>query len=315
MRGSPSTRAANRSTTSASARRLRHLCNRELLIAEADVQRVRSDGFHLSRAACTRTRTTKRSDTTRRRRCSCWPRPAGRIAMRPDASSKNGQPLAIEIALRGSRLRALCLPIYQEDLRKVGITLNLRLRHVRNAVQAARRTNLRHGVDRVYRRRCFRAPEAELVGPAWPTRRTPTTSPASRTSALTRSSTSTTRSSTSSKRVTAPAASSTASLPNEHHWILEWEAPYQRVRLLEQVRPAARASHAHRRLPRHPVACGGSIPEGDRSWSEAMRELRRSSSVKAPSRTSTGSSTPSVEARAKQSRERDDRLLSSDGCC
>ena len=45
--------------------------------------------------------------------------------MRRDGSSENGQPLAIEIAY-AQQASERYFTIYQEDLRKVGITLNLR---------------------------------------------------------------------------------------------------------------------------------------------------------------------------------------------
>jgi len=78
------------------------------------------------RAASTRIRTTRRTCTTSRRRCSCWPTPAGRIRDAQGRLVKNGQPLSIEL-LYSSKGSEAWMTVYQEDLRKVGIALNLRL--------------------------------------------------------------------------------------------------------------------------------------------------------------------------------------------
>ena len=106
---------------------------------------------------------------------------------------KNGQPLAIEIVYANKRQSATSRS-YQEDLRKVGITPQPSALDVRNDRQAARRPDVRHGVDRLHRAPLSES-RSELAVAGWPTRRTRTTSRASRTSASTRSSTLTTRNS------------------------------------------------------------------------------------------------------------------------
>src|ERR1700730_10609336 len=72
-----------------------------------------------------RIRTTRRSGTIRRRPLSSSPRPAGKIATPRDTWRKNGVPLTIEV-LYYDRGFEKYYTIYQEDLRKVGINLNLR---------------------------------------------------------------------------------------------------------------------------------------------------------------------------------------------
>ena len=106
------------------------------------------------------------------------PRRAGRLVEERTAAH-------IEIVY-GDQASERYFTIYQEDLRKVGITLNLRLVDVRDARQAARRADLRHGVDRLHGR-ALPEPGTSPGVSTWPTRRTPTTSPASRTRAPTRS--------------------------------------------------------------------------------------------------------------------------------
>ena len=43
-------------------------------------------------------------------------------------------------------------------------------------------------------------------------------------------------------------------ITNEHHWILEWTAPYQRVVYWNKFGQPKGMLTPHRRLPRHPLA-------------------------------------------------------------
>ena len=88
---------------------------------------------------------------------------------------KNGRPLTIELALRRQGVGALLhdLPGGPAQGRHHAEPA---AGHVRDAVQAARRAHVRHGVHRVRRRRLSRTRRPACC-PSSPTRRTPTTSP------------------------------------------------------------------------------------------------------------------------------------------
>ena len=181
----------------------------------------------------------------------------------------DGQPLTLEIVY-GTPGFERYFTVYQEDLRKLGITLNLRLVTWETLVKLLDDQAFQMALDQLHRRGVSRTRRATCIR-RWPTRRTPTTSPASRTSAPTRSWRRTRRSST-SRTASSCCASSTASSPTSIHYIFDVGRSVSAARVLEQVRLSAGDRDAHRRLPRRADRCGGSIRRKPESSKRAMKD-------------------------------------------
>ncbi len=205
---------------------LRHLFNRELMIQKLAFneyvpmdsmlrQRVREPGQR------------ERSNTTPRKLCSCSPKPDGRTGTRQGRLSRRRTAPYFGNRLRTPGLRTLLhgLPGGSAQARHHAESP---ARDVGDLGQAARRSGSSRWRSSATPARCFPNPKATFTR-RWPTRRTRTTSPASRTSAPTRSWRPTRRSSTSTNRVKL-LRELDGIFTNEHHIHFRCgRAPFQRL--------------------------------------------------------------------------------------
>ena len=204
---------------------LRHLFNRELMIQKLTVQRVPPDGLHVFRQRV-------REPGERENQ------------IRPADSSAAARRSGMEgSGLGGTPQPQRTTSYFGDRLWNAGVRTVLHgvsggsaqgrhhaespARDMGDLSQAARRSGLPDGADQLHRRGVSQARRPTCIR-RWPTRRTPTTSPASRTSAPTKSSRRTTTSSTSTKRVKL-LRELDGIFTNEHHYILEWGAPFKRL--------------------------------------------------------------------------------------
>ena len=179
---------------------------------------------------------------------------------------KNGQPLAVEI-LYADQLSERYLTIYQEDLRKVGITLNLRLVTFETMIKLIDERTFGM-VSSAYTGSLFPDPEAEWLGRLADEKNTNniTGFKNARADALIGEY----KKTFDFKQRVKQLQELDGLITGEHHWILEWSAPYQRVvywNKFGQPKGLLTRTGDHRDIP----SLWWLDPEADRKLGEAIK--------------------------------------------